>query len=89
MIVSLSLTLLSFLACHLYSGNVLWHLLNGYMSRMFDARLEEEILEAAKLGASICERINMANGRSRKRDREIACRFLINFGSMTQHLAFL
>ena len=29
----------------------LWHLLNGYMTRMFDARLEEEILEAAKLVA--------------------------------------
>jgi hypothetical protein len=28
---------------------VLWHLLNGYMTRMFDPRLEEEILEAAKL----------------------------------------
>jgi hypothetical protein len=34
------------------NSNVLWHLLNGYMTRMFDARLEEEILEAAKLVSS-------------------------------------
>jgi hypothetical protein len=33
------------------NANVLWHLLNGYMNRMFDSRLEEEILEAAKLVA--------------------------------------
>ena len=36
------------------NSNVLWHLLNGYMNRMFDSRLEEEILEAAKLGQYIC-----------------------------------
>jgi len=35
--------------CGIVQSNVLWHLLNGYMTRMFDPRLEEEILEAAKL----------------------------------------
>jgi hypothetical protein len=31
------------------NSNVLWHLLNAYMPRELNARLQEEIIEAVKL----------------------------------------